>query len=491
MSRPKIPFFFDAIILASGSIAIYFGIILFLSIDFVELELSEKLNFPEANPFLIYFLDLSEKYFLILREILPLFISICILVAVSSLLIFRRIDYYNVKDTVEKNVVILKIYLPSHNKEVYELMENIFESLHNVGANSLFKEIIGKKSKIYSFEMEATAGKLTFYIRCTRKTVNIVKNIVQGQYKGSKLEEVEDYVKPCGINSKKYIIEGYEYKLDKSSIFPLNTYRDLKLEDKGVEIKESKDLLGPLNSFFETSSAFAKDEYFWLQIITRASGFPTRKSWSILSKKFWKSESLSINVTLEIEKIKIAALKRHNKESNNKGENIIKEYKKEYTTPSENELIERMSRKASKPIYEVGIRSLYIRKKSLLTPSLSPALGTIFKRLSNNHNYLSTNRGHDKVDFLQPFQNLKWTERAITNQIFNHYRNRVWFFYPIYFSGITFVTPLFWYAKPRTRIFLSTEELATMFYFPEVSNNSHNIQQTDSKLKEPPLNLPQ
>lgn len=134
-------------------------------------------------------------------------------------------------------------------KETIGVMGHFFEALHSIYDSDLKHKIIGQD--FFSLEYAVFNNQIYLYIVVPRRLVALVEKQVTGFYPGAYVEEVEDYniFKP---NSR---VAGCYMKLTKSPYFPIRTYQRMGSD--------------PLNTLTNVLSRLGPEEGAAIQFVIR------------------------------------------------------------------------------------------------------------------------------------------------------------------------------------------------------------------------------
>ncbi len=205
-------------------------------------------------------------------------------------------------------------------------------------------------------------------------------------------------------------------------------------------------------------SQMGKDEYAWLQIIIKAR---KKDEWYgfYLGRDHYKEEAKE-----EVQRmIKEAAGRSKEllhelhiadpegtalKQAASRGGALL--------TDGERKRVEAIERSTSKLLFEAGIRGLYIAKKNRFNPINIGSMAKIFDPYRDvGLNGLNPARGMAIFDY--PWQDIaNVRHNHIKKQLFFHYRNRAYFYVPY----------------DQVPVFLTTEELASLWHFPELQGTA-------------------
>lgn len=354
--------------------------------------------------------------------------------------------------------VLLEIKIPETVDKSPAAMEAILVGMYMTSGESTFIDRLwlGKVRVWHSLELVSLGGQIHFYV-WTRKTVKqLVMNQWYAQYPGIEVTEVPDYAERFNFNLQDHNLYGADWKLKKSSVYPVKTYVDYGLDrDPKEEYK-----IDPLAHVLEWLGSIGPREQIWIQIVIRAhhkgpypDGGLVRKTFDDIAKEEVKK------IFSKPEMIDLAAdpQRRVNKLSK-----------------QQIEVISAIEMKRSKFLFDTGLRVVYLADREAFD---STNIGTLmsFERLFGHpgYNVWVPTRFNAKYDY--PWQDYKgYYEDQDRIKLYNAYRRRGWFHPPNKYS----------YA------ILSTEEVATMYHLPGATVQTPSMPRIPSTRREAPANLP-
>jgi hypothetical protein len=363
--------------------------------------------------------------------------------------------------------IVLEIQLPQEVEKSPLAMETFFTALWNTGGETTFIARIwnGSFRVVWSLEIASNEGRVGFYIHTRKSWRNIVEARLYGLFPDAKVIEVDDYVSKINFNLQEYDLFGAEFTKPKANpqALPIKTYVDFKMDkDPKEEFK-----VDPIANIVELLGQVGKDEHYWFQIVLK----PRKKDeWYgfYLGHDAYKDAG-----TEEIKKIMAGAAQRAKAVI---AENEITEGKTSLLTDGEKRRIDAIERSMSKLIFECGFRVLYFAKKDRFTGINIPQLIQFFSVFNGDgyeHNRLGVNRGTAFFDFpWQDFRQIRKTK--IKELLFFFYKYRAYFYVPY----------------DQEPVFLTTEELATLWHFPGSSIKTPGLNRVAARRAEAPPNLP-
>lgn len=315
----------------------------------------------------------------------------------------------------------------------------------------------------FSLEIVSTEGDIHFYIRTPKQFRNIIESQIYAQYPRAEIFEVEDYVLPVvkSMYEEEWSMWGCEHKLKKADAYPIKTYVDYGLDKSVTSIEDQEAIIDPIVSQLEWMGTMKKDEHFWLQIIVRVS----KDGYTTHTGLFPKSVDWKDKAKKELESIRAKY---------EGGDDALESLgKKIKMSKAEQEAISAIERSMDKPVFDVGIRTIYLAKKSAFKAEhITGMVGIMRPYNSNNLNGFSVT---NDTDFPNPWDDPSGEKKLEKKKsMLEAYINRG-FFYPPY---------------KRQYFGLTSEELATIFHFPGRVSATPTFKRIESKKSEPPVNLP-
>ena len=386
--------------------------------------------------------------------------------------------------------ILLELRLPMDPHKSPKAMEQLFSALHSIGgigdppenASASFKAwrakvFEGKVPDWYSFEIFATGGEIHFYVRCQEKHRSIIEAQIFAHYPDSEITPVADYMihLPSDIPDDQYDVNGAELGLTKEGIFPIRTYPEFEEEGAGKDDVRRIDPLAPLA---EALNAFLLGEYGAIEYLIRSASEKWTKAWikdpknqSALDKLMGKEEKKvttfadSVFAGIEGGARSVAgtiyeppAPPKEEKKKEDKPFNQL--------SPGTQDIIKTTEKALAKLQFQVGIRILYAARKDKFVKERLSTMTAPFRLFSGQAlNGFKTafspevKKGFDKE------------AKTTTNKhkLFGRYRTREF---------------------PEKPFVLNTEELATVFHFPDVGVKTPSLPRIETKKGEAPAGIP-
>jgi len=403
-----------------------------------------QIGVPKPNyPTFIPPASLEYSQFFIIADILALIILLIIL----AFLIRAFLRVRNFLPSALQKVVLL-VTVPKESGDTNEQQETIEQVRSQISlAESWFSTLGGLKPQRglkvwlwgrtdnFSLEIAVQKGLISFYVAAPRYMRDYMEQQILAQYPEANLSEVEDYniFLAQGITLSGYL------KFTRSFIFPIKTYQDLNSD--------------PLNAITTSLSKIDQLDAAAIQVVAR----PSRKKWHARGSK----------VATEVQKGKtvqeaMAATGSFNWLNifdffkTKTPEQIQEEKTKQARTlsPMEQELVKGLEEKTSKAGLGCNIRIIVSAKEKVKAQNY---LNGVIDSFSQFNFYQYGNS----------FKLIKESPSRLVNDFI--YRN----------------------FRPRQKMILNTEELASIYHFPTPFLETPNIRWLLAKKLPPSANLPQ
>lgn len=367
--------------------------------------------------------------------------------------------YIRLKWIYSQKPVLLEVRLPKDIKKSPYAMEVFFTSLFQDDkptVNDAF--LAGKVRPWFSFELASFGGDVHFFIWTFGRYKNLVEAQIYAQYPTVEILEVPDYTLPVHYDIKTTTAVGFCMVLSKSDVYPIQTYVDLKLDEKYTN--EPEEFTDPISSVLEYLGSLRPGEQAWIQIIARAH----RKQKFLIDATF-ANKDIAKDIDAEIKKIKEEKSKPDKDGQPPKPLNSL-----------DIKTIESLERSKAKYPFDVAIRSLYIASNDKVNPANISGLKGAFRQYSNlNLNSFKIGFGTGLDYPWQDFRKIRTNKYRKT--FIDAYKKRSFFEEP----------HKHWKVEPFV---LNTEELATIYHFPGGVVTTPTVVRVGSKRGEAPKNLP-
>ena len=385
-------------------------------------------------------------------------------------------DYIRGKFMSTIKYVVLAVDIPKNNEQNLAAVEQIYVNLTAIkgGANWIEKYFKGKGPLSISLELVSHDGFIQFLIRTPERFKDLVSSSIYSQYPEAEIVKVDDYVNeiPDNIGDSEcpYQLWGTEFVLEKPSAFPLKTY-------KMFEHSLTDSFNDPLTPLLEAYSRLSAGESAALQIIITPLGDGWKKEGANEVKKLFGA--VIVNETKLDKHLKsfLGVIETMGGSFFSAfGLNLTAPIKVEQKlktmndlTPGERNVLEKIQEKLSLPSFSVTMRYYYLAKREVYNRNrgVDSVKGAMSQFGQSNLNGLTMHA----------------TSRTDVDYYFVEQRVR------------PRIKRLARYFKARSRggateFFLSTEELATLFHFPDIEVKTPMLPKSMIKKSQPPSILP-
>ncbi len=366
-------------------------------------------------------------------------------------------------------MTLLQVELPPEVTKSPLAMEVFFAALWNTGGETTFFDRLwnGKGRPIWSLEIASNEGRITFYIHLRKIMKDVTEAKLYGQYPEARITEVEDYVDKVDFNLEEYDMWCGEYKKSAAvgghpaDAVPIKTYIDYEL-DKNPDTPETK--TDPLSNLLELMNTRGPGEYLWVQMIIRAHA---KDDWYGLQLNH---DSFAEPAKAKVKEIMANAAKRAKEVIT---EEDITEGKMALLTEGEKDLIKAIDRQTGKLVFQCGFRCLYIGKREIYRGITGASTFRLFDSYRSGGNELRGTRG--MVGFDYPWEDFRGIRKAhLKKMFFFHYKHRAYFYVPY----------------DQVPVYLTTEELASLWHFPNSAVKTPSLVRVPSRRSDAPANLP-
>jgi len=369
--------------------------------------------------------------------------------------------------------ITLEVRIPREILKTPKSMEQIFNGMHAIQAfisdfDKIFK---GKFQEWVSFEIAGTGGGVNFYIHTPAQFKNLIESQIYAQYSDAEVMPVDDYTNLIAhsIPNEDYDIWGADYIFTEPNPYPIKTY--LLFED----IKDER-RVDPLSSVIETMSQLKSNEMMWIQLLIK----PAQKTFkeeagAVIDKLIGKAAKKKtgtfsslldgfLEFAWNLAKGLIDYPTWKSQAESPKDADATK------LTPGKKEVLEAVERKASHLAFETGLRMIYVDRRDSFTRVNVAALSGGFKIFNTSNmnsfrpdsNTLPNSRG-----WFWLFK--KQREYMMKRSIVEAYRSRLF---------------------PSGKMVMSSEELATIYHYPNLNVAAPFLKRLETKKGQPPPNLP-
>ncbi len=364
--------------------------------------------------------------------------------------------------------VLLEVRMPRDVRKTPYAMETVLSGIHLSPGESTWwkKHVEGRVRPWWSLEIVSHGGQIHFYVWTRVGFRRIVESHFYAQYPGVEIVEAVDYSRVVDPAHEPYQMWGCDYHYAKGiDALPIRTYQDFMTPDSAPLKPEEQ--IDPLSQVLEALGALGPKEQFWLQIVFRvhkgekfkamAKDYSIGKQAQEQLNEFRKS---TVRTTTVVDPATGATREAETFPNPSRGVQMA---------------MEAVERKVSKPLYDVGLRAVYLAPGDAFQGTMVPQLIGLFKPFaSETLNSLAITRWLANFDD-QPWQDIGGHHRAhLSHQLIDAYRRRAYFHEP--------------YRLPH--IVMSGEEIASLYHVPSSGTATPAIPRIGSKTTEAPANLP-
>ncbi|MFA5029477.1 MAG: hypothetical protein WC518_01850 [Patescibacteria group bacterium] len=375
--------------------------------------------------------------------------------------------------------VLLAIDIPKNNEQTPKAVENLFVALAGTqsSGNLIDRYWHGKIQESFSFEIVSLEGYIQFLVRTPVHFRDLVEAAVYAQYPEAEITEVEDYAKDyAGLRfpNEQYNLWGTELVLTKDYPYPIKTYIDFEHTLTG-------NFLDPMAGLLEILSRFGPGEQLWLQLVVT----PWKPDWGEKAKKAIKTlkgenyappTTIADRIAKPIEWLGTQALNVANEFAGGGGEGASKKEEDQWKmfklTPGERLVFEKIQHKLSKIPFRVKFRMIYLAKKDVFAKGrgVAAVIGNIQQfNVSDANGFKPGPKTKTAVDYFRVKKRLAERQKRILRR---------------------FIGRSNFYGEPVSNMFLSTEELATLWHFPVMTVKAPRLEMIGSRRAVPPTRLP-
>ncbi len=360
--------------------------------------------------------------------------------------------------------VTLQLSVPRETRKSPKATEQIFAALHTVTAKVKLKDKFwkGKVSDWFSFEIVSIGGDIHFVLRVIEAHRNLLESQIYAQYPDAEIFEVDDYMAdyPDFMPNDQYDTTGGELILTKPDAYPIRTYPEFEEEHAG---KDDLKRLDPLASLSQSMAILLPGELMAVQVLIKSADDKWAKEAQkevdkLLGKKPKIEYGLIGKAIMTIDGLMFPS----------SGE--VKKDEKEPTMTSitfgKQEQIKAIDRSTAKLGFSTNIRFIYFAERAKFNKGRVAGVTGAFKQLSSQALNGFKVDSDTKPDGKWPIKPLMEFRRK--KKLYKKFKNRA-------FAAKSYV--------------LNTEELATIYHFPDIGIESP-LPRIEAKKGEPPANLP-
>ncbi|MFC1656674.1 type IV secretory system conjugative DNA transfer family protein [Patescibacteria group bacterium] len=288
-----------------------------------------------------------------------------------------------------------------------------------------------------SLEILSKGGQINFFVSCPGYLSDLIEKQIHSFFHGAQIQKAPAYNLFDNINSADYLnhTASAQLGLSRSFVYPLRTYKDLEHDS--------------LNNITTALSKMGNDSNAAIQILIRPSVSKWQKKCEEKIKSMYEDKKPSgvQGFASEVGKAAFNPQKKDNKPDIQAPPTI---------TANKEQEIGLIQKKASKVGFDAKVRLIVVSSNINIAKSHLQNLLNSFAQF--------TDQGGNRL------QKLKFPFRNIQTEVFDFVLRR--------------------FGSPNLAIILNTEELATLYHFPNKSIATPNIQWLSAKTAAAPANTP-
>lgn len=390
-----------------------------------------------------------------------------------------QIEWYN-----SLQWVFLKITVPPNNERSPLAFENIFDQLHAVQETLSWAEVHleGQVQIWFTWEITSIGGVIGNYVRINPKFRDVLEAAIYSEFPAAEIQEAEDYftkLPQFDPETSPYDIFALSWQYNNRTEYPIKTYRFF-------EHPTAETMVDPIAGLWEELGKISPYEMFILQFVLRPVGDEWKARARALVQKlkgvpeYLDHENLNqmLGVIGKLIGPALDVVLRPDFETKAGHTKEEPPSLMLHLTETEKQVITQIEAKISRWCYSTKIHGMYIAPQEKYKPTLLlRAVIGAFKAF-----------GSDNMNALKPLLS-RWTrvkyavfedwEKPITDFRLK-WRKRKYF---------KFMKRRFWFHGPRGNI-MSTEELASLIHFPQMTVKVPQIDMVRVIKQQPPPDLP-
>ncbi|MEI7621093.1 MAG: hypothetical protein WCJ51_01000 [Candidatus Moraniibacteriota bacterium] len=387
---------------------------------------------------------------------------------------FEVLWMYHIKEAfwASNNWVLLEVIPPKNIERSPKPMESFFNGIGGLEKSFTNYEIYARGEVVdyMSIEMTSEEGVVHFYMRTMKRNRHLVEANLYAQYPDVEINEVPDYINnvPKFVPNSQWDVWGADVATtQKHHAYPIRTYPSFEESVTGK-------MIDPLGGLIEIFGKAGPGEFIWLQWVIK----PTKPDWS---EKTGKELADKLKGR---EKKKEKILERLVRDITDVITNVPKfltspvefeaEKKKDEQpldmrlSPVERDVLKAVETNLGKVQFYTKGRCLYIGKREVFDKALGVAgiWGAMKQFGDNNMNGFKPD-GDSKTSAYYRFTKTRLNYKK--HKLFRRYKNR---------------------NRDGFSTVLSSEELATIYHFPDMNVLSPALTRVEAKRSGAPANLP-
>jgi len=373
--------------------------------------------------------------------------------------------------------VLLEIVPPKEIEKSPQPMELFFASLSGTtrGFNAYDLYVDGQGPNFFSFEVVGNGGEIRFYIHCEKKFRSMVEANLFAQYPDIEIYEAEDYTRsvPATVPNNEWDLWGVELEALRDDLYPIRTYRFFEEDVTGK-------MVDPMAGMLEMLAKLPPGQQLWFQLVVWApkpGDYQKMLKGTIdefLGKKKPKTGIFSSGLLADLADVFANVLRAMfgsvefaNPNAKAKENEQPVEFR---LRPVEKDVLKALETNYGKIQFLVKPRILHVGRRENFDKNLSSKgfMGAVSAFTDQNMNgFKKGKRSETKADFFMVEERATQRKR----RLFNRYLDRD-------------------DDPDDTSVYMSAEELATMFHPPDMSVVTPSLSRVSAKRGGPPANLP-
>jgi len=393
-----------------------------------------------------------------------------------------RWTVYHVKN---RRFILLAIDVPRDNEQSPLAVESIFNQLHGAlpGTITMWQDWWeGRSVDYFSVEIVSIDGYVQFLVHTMEEYRDMVESAFYAQYPDAEITQVEDYVygendelKNLTFPSEEYDLFGSELILPRGNAYPIRLYKEF-------EHSLSQEFKDPMASLLESMNKIGPGEQIWIQLVITPE---YDRNWvpkaneeamriagkAVAEKKGGIMDQLLGGIMKWIDTACSLVFPFYNSEAEEEKKKDDMPSLMLHLTPTERSQVEGIQLKADKSGFWTKFRFIYIAKKKVFSKArgastITGALrqfGSINNNTFNLHKYTKTSGIY--------YWMTKYRMALRQNKLLRAYQDRA-------------------RSTGSFGIILNTEELATIYHFPNITVKAPLVSRTQAKRASAPMALP-
>ena len=378
----------------------------------------------------------------------------------------------------QREYVYLEMFPPKDIEKSPKIMEHVFAGVNDFSTPNMLEANCGWRilQPRMSWEIAGDEGKIHFYVRCIKQVRDNFEAQIYSQYPDMEIVEVDDYTKqaPKNIPNANWDVWGATLSLVKPDPIPIRTY---KYHQEDVTGK----MVDSLANLIEVMSKLPKGQHIWFQIIMESEKSP---NWYPASEAYIeqvireamgeKGNGHKLPFSGFWEELKMipgnvfSGFAGGELTGPASSEPEALEFNINKLPPGTQEIIKAISDNISKPGFKTLIRFIYFGTKDNFNKALGVAgvMGSMNTIADINLNDLMPSPK------TKTFANYYFDQERLLRRkrkIVSDFKSR---------DGIGMWS------------IFNTEELATLYHFPDMVIKNPSISRVESRKEDAPANLP-